>query len=80
MVLNKNIKHEVYSYHFSSIEYPEIIEEFNVYLKNNDALVKELKVKYNIKENFQYELYQAFKLAFRELVRNSLTTQNFLGL
>ena len=53
VVLNKNIHHEVFSYHLSSIKHPEIIKEFNDFLKENAELVSQMKIKYGIKEDFQ---------------------------
>lgn len=53
IVLNTNIKHEVYSYHLSSIQYPEIIKQFDGFLQNNAELVQQLKEKYDIVEKFQ---------------------------
>jgi len=53
IVLNTNIKHEVYSYHLSSIQHPEIIKQFNGFLQNNAELVQQLKEKYDIVEKFQ---------------------------
>lgn len=52
VVLNTLIKHEVFTYHLSSINYPEIIKEFNIFLKENPSLVQQLKDKHGIKENF----------------------------
>lgn len=52
IVLNKNIKHEEFSYHLSSIKYPKIIKEFNLFLNNNKKLVEDLKMKYGINEHF----------------------------
>jgi len=52
IVLNKNIKHEEFSYHLSSIKHPEIIREFNNFLNNNKELVESIKEKYGIDENF----------------------------
>ena len=53
IVLNTNIKHEVYSYHLSSIQHPEMIKQFDVFLQNNAKLVQQLKEKYDIVEKFQ---------------------------
>lgn len=50
LVLAKNIHSEQYHYHFSTIYYPEIIEKFNQYLKNNQDYIAKLKAKYNIQE------------------------------
>lgn len=52
IVLNTNIKHEVFSYHLSSIKHPEVIEQFNSFLQKNSALLQQLKQKYDINENF----------------------------
>jgi len=52
IVLNTNIQHEVYSYHFSSIKHPEIIKQFDDFLQNNSELLQQLKKKYGISEEF----------------------------
>ena len=49
IVLNKAIKHEVFAYHLSSVKYPEIIKEFNQYLRENKEAIEQLKKKYHIK-------------------------------
>jgi hypothetical protein len=48
IVLNTQIHHEKYNYHFSTINYPEVIEKFNLYLQDNEDKINQLKVKYNI--------------------------------
>ncbi|WP_448211019.1 hypothetical protein [Colwellia sp. MEBiC06753] len=50
IVLAEGIYHQPYSYHMSSIKYPEVIEQFNHFLKENQQLVNELKQKYDIRE------------------------------
>ncbi len=50
IVLNKQIKNEQYAYHFSSIHYPEMIREFNAFLRENQQLVARIKSKYGIIE------------------------------
>lgn len=50
IVLAENIYHEEFYYHFSSIRYPEIIDKFNVFMKENKPLINRLKTKYNITE------------------------------
>lgn len=50
IVLAKNIKHESYFYHFSTIKHPEILALFDQFLLNNQAFVSELKQKYKIVE------------------------------
>ncbi|WP_440875721.1 hypothetical protein [Thalassotalea sp. PLHSN55] len=51
IVLNQNIHHEKYAYFFSSIQYPEIIKEFNQYLRDNKQKVDALKQKYHLVED-----------------------------
>ncbi|SEL67901.1 hypothetical protein SAMN05216262_11741 [Colwellia chukchiensis] len=51
VVLNKQIKHEVYAFHFSSIHYPEIIQEFDDFIINNQSFIVALKKKYGISES-----------------------------
>ena len=51
VVLNAHIKSESYHYYFSSIEYPQIIAEFNQYLRDNKGLIAELKRQYRIIED-----------------------------
>jgi len=50
IILNKNAKHEVFSYQLSTMKFPKIIEEFNVFMKDNGKLIKMLKNKYGIVE------------------------------
>ncbi|MCH2057070.1 MAG: hypothetical protein MK214_10795 [Thalassotalea sp.] len=50
VVLAEGIFHEQYSYHFSSIRYPEIITKLNQFLTQNKALVDEVKAKYYLSE------------------------------
>jgi len=52
IILNTNIKHQVFSYHLSSIKHPEIIKQFDEFLQNNSKLLLELKKKYDIIEDF----------------------------
>ena len=52
IVLNKNIKHEIYSYHLSSIKHPKIIKQFDAFLQNNPKLIQQLKQKHGISEEF----------------------------
>jgi len=52
IVLNKNIKHEIYGYHLSSIKHPKIIKQFDDFLQNNPKLLQQLKQKYDISEEF----------------------------
>ncbi|WDE10684.1 hypothetical protein [Thalassomonas haliotis] len=57
LVLNTSIRHESYAYHFSTIKYPEVIAQFNAFLKNHAALVKALKQKYQIIETMKPNAY-----------------------
>ncbi len=50
VVLAKNITHQNYYYHFSSIKYPAIIELFNKFLADNQKYIESLKQKYHIVE------------------------------
>jgi hypothetical protein len=50
ITLNKNIPYEIYTYHFSSIKHPNVIREFDLFIKNNQALINKLKIKYQITE------------------------------
>ena len=52
IVLNKQIHSERFFYHLSSIKYPEIIEQFNQYLKDNTDEIEHLKRQYNIRTEF----------------------------
>jgi hypothetical protein len=52
LVLNTNIKHEVFSYHLSSIKHPKVIIEFNNFIQNHPSLLRQLKKKYGITEEF----------------------------
>ena len=53
IILDTHIKHEVYSYHLSSIKHPQIIIQFNEFLQHNTQLLKQLKKKYGIIEEFK---------------------------
>ena len=48
IVLNMNIKHEVYSFHLSSIKHPNIIKQFDNFLQKNQKLLQQLKDRYDI--------------------------------
>ena len=52
IVLNKQIHSERFFYHLSTIKYPEIIEEFNQYLKDNAERVQQFKEQFNIRTEF----------------------------
>jgi polar amino acid transport system substrate-binding protein len=56
VTLNPQLKHIRYAYHLSSIQYPEIIQQFNTFLKKNQLWIKTLKSKYGIDENFALKL------------------------
>ncbi len=46
--INRNIKHEVYAYHLSTLKHPEVIKEFNVFLENNAEFIDSLRQRYGI--------------------------------
>lgn len=48
VVLSPHIHSELFYYHLSSIKYPQIIAEFNQYLKDNKQNLDELKRKYQL--------------------------------
>ncbi|NMP33322.1 hypothetical protein HII17_17345 [Thalassotalea sp. M1531] len=50
IILADGIYHQEYHYHFSSIQYPEIIKKFNQFLVNQKVLVDKIKRKYHLKE------------------------------
>lgn len=50
IVLAEGIYHQNFSYHFSSINYPEIIAQFNEFLNENQDFLRQLKQKYHIME------------------------------
>ena len=52
IVLNKQIHSERFYYHLSTIKYPEVIEEFNQYLKDNADRLQNLKEQFNIRTEF----------------------------
>ncbi len=49
LVFDSGIPHTNSNYHFSTIKHPEVLKDFNAWIKSNAALVKTLKAKYNIK-------------------------------
>ena len=51
IVFDKTLPHTRSTYHLSSIKHPNIIQEFNHYLKANVAKVEALKAKYNVTLN-----------------------------
>jgi len=50
VVLNKKINHEPFSFHFSTISHPEIIQQFNDFLQNHYPSISAMKKKYGIVE------------------------------
>lgn len=52
IVLNTSIPHEVYSYHLSTIKYPNIIKQFDEFLISHRDFIEQLKQRYHIKEDF----------------------------
>jgi hypothetical protein len=52
IVLNKQIPHQTYFYHLSTIAYPEVLKQFNQFLKTEHLFVQSLKDKYQLIEDF----------------------------
>ena len=50
LVLNRNLPHAMVGFHLASIKHPVIIEEFNTFLANNSALLRQLRAKFGIEE------------------------------
>tara|TARA_R110002167_G_C12699978_1_gene653349 strand:- start:5392 stop:6213 length:822 start_codon:yes stop_codon:yes gene_type:complete len=50
VVLNEHTKHERYAFHLSTIFHPEIMLEFDQFLRTHNQLVTEMKQKYGIIE------------------------------
>jgi len=50
IVLSMQLPHETYDYYLSTIHFPKVITEFNMFLKNHRQLLKALKQKHHIKE------------------------------
>ncbi|MDO6425632.1 hypothetical protein Q4489_01325 [Thalassotalea sp. 1_MG-2023] len=55
LVIDESLPHEVYSYHLSTIHYPEVLKEFDQFLLNNQALLEKLKKKYHIDDISAYK-------------------------
>lgn len=51
LVFNPKLPHTKSFYHLSTIKYPEIIEEFNRYLSENQKKIEKWKKEYKIKEH-----------------------------
>jgi hypothetical protein len=52
ITLNKKTKHEVFSYQLSTMKYPSVIEEFNLFMQENEIFINMIKKKYAIDEGF----------------------------
>jgi len=50
VVLAKNVHHEEFYYHLSSIQHPDIIKKFDEFLINQQVFIKALKKKYQLQE------------------------------
>jgi hypothetical protein len=48
LVVNKELPLQIYSYHLSTIKYPEVMKEFNMFLAENQVLLETLKTKYQL--------------------------------
>lgn len=58
LVISKNIHYETYFYHLSTIKHPEVLKEFNQFLKENQQLLKKLKEKYKIIDAAPYRQFE----------------------
>jgi len=54
IVIDRRYEHDIYGFHLSTIKHPNVIKEFNVFLKNNKELLKQLNEKYNISDYRPY--------------------------
>jgi len=48
LIMNESLPHKKTNFHLSTVKYPKVIKKFNVFLKNNEALIKRLKNKHGI--------------------------------
>jgi len=53
-IIDRKYKYDVYDFHFSTIKHPEIINEFNEFLRNNKVLLEQLNKKYKIMDYRPY--------------------------
>lgn len=52
--IDRRFEYNIYEFYFSTIKHPKVIDEFNQFLINNQALVEQLKVKYKIIDHRPY--------------------------
>ncbi|WP_286233827.1 hypothetical protein [Thalassotalea sediminis] len=55
LVVDKSLPYEVYTYHLSTIRYPDVLKEFDQFLLNNQAFLEQLKAKYKILDVSEYK-------------------------
>lgn len=55
LVIDTSLPHEVYTYHLSTIHFPEVLREFDQFLEKNTALLNQLEQKYNIYDVSAYK-------------------------
>lgn len=48
VVFDKDLPHTRSYYYLSTIKHPELIDQFNQFMKDNSALIENLKAKYNV--------------------------------
>jgi len=53
-IIDRRYEYDVYDFHFSTIKHPEIIQEFNEFLRKNKALLDQLNKKYKIMDYKPY--------------------------
>jgi hypothetical protein len=54
IVIDTSYKYDIYGFHLSTIKHPNIIKEFDDYLKNNKVLLEQLNKKYQITDYRPY--------------------------
>jgi len=54
-MIDKRFRYDVYDFHFSTIDHPGVIEEFNTFLRDNPTLVNQLRAKYKIFDHKPFE-------------------------
>lgn len=54
-VIDKRYRYDVYDFHFSTLDHPEVIKEFNQFIKDEKELINRLKEKYKIIDHLPFE-------------------------
>ncbi len=53
LVFDPDIPHTRSYRHLSSFKYPEVIDEFNIFLKKHSTIIKNLKLKYKVEDEIK---------------------------